>query len=361
MKPEMFRNKEMAMKARAFIHKLAPSYHLKFMHVCGTHEQVITKYGLRALLPETVEVIPGPGCPVCVTPASEIEEAIAIAKQGVTLLTFGDMFRIPGFTSSLAETKARGGDIRVVYSVRDAVELARASPDVEVVFFSVGFETTVPSIASEILNSPPENFSLLVSHRLIPPMMELLLGLGDIHIDGWICPGHVATIIGEEPFRLFPATYTMPTVISGFEPLDVLMSMVMLLKQVREGKPRLDNEYSRSVKRNGNPKARRIMDEVFEVTGGNWRGIGRVPFSALRLREEFSQYDARRKFGVEVEEKKDILFESCHLVMNGKLKPDECPLFSKTCTPQTPRGPTMVSSEGACNILYKYGGLDLKV
>jgi hydrogenase expression/formation protein HypD len=359
MKPGMFRDREMAHRAAALIRRLAPESGLKFMHVCGTHEQVITRFGLRALLPKNVEIIPGPGCPVCVTPAKEIEEAISLAEKS-TVLTFGDMFRIPGATSSLAATKAKGGDVRVVYSVKDAVDFAKENPGKEVVFFSVGFETTVPTVASEILNKPPENFSLLVSHRLIPPMMELLLGIGDVHIDGWLCPGHVATIIGAEPFRLFPTAYGMPTVISGFEPLDVLMSLVMLLKQVKEGKPRLDNEYSRSVREKGNPRAKKMMEEVFEVTSGYWRGIGRVPSSALKLREEFAEYDARKKFGVKVEEEKDILLESCHLVINGKLRPEECPLFSKACTPATPRGPTMVSSEGACNILYKYGGLDLR-
>ncbi len=355
-----FRSSEAVAKAAAVINKLTLRP-VRFMHVCGTHEQAITKFGLRSLLPETLEVIPGPGCPVCVTPANEIEEAITLAKNGVAVMTYGDMFRVPGAESSLADAKAGGGDVRIVYGVHDAVEFARSNPDKEVVFFSVGFETTVPSIASEILNSPPENFSVLISHRLIPPMMELLLGIGDMRIDGWICPGHVATVIGAEPFEIFPRSYGMPTVISGFEPLDILMSLIMLLKQVKEGKPRLDNEYSRSVKYEGNAKAKQLMEQVFEVTSGYWRGIGRVPFSALKLRDEFSRYDARKKYSLSIAEKKDLIMESCHLVINGKLKPRDCPLFSKTCTPQTPRGATMVSSEGACNIYYKYGALDLKV
>ena len=358
---EMFRDKELVRKAGKTIEKLAPEGTIKFMHVCGTHEQAITRYGLRTLIPKNIEIIPGPGCPVCVTPAEEIEEAMLLAKKGMTVMTFGDMFRIPGgSSSSLANVKAQGGDIKIIYGVKDAVDFARANPGKEVVFFSVGFETTAPLVAAEVLDNPPENFSLLVSHRLIPPLMELLLGIGDMQIDGWICPGHVATIIGVEPFRLFPRVYNMPSVISGFEPMDVLMSLIMLLRQVKEKKPRLDNEYSRAVKEEGNTKARNLMDEVFEVTGGNWRGIGNVPSSTLKLRSEFAEYDARKKYGVKVESKKDILMESCHLVINGKLKPEECPLFSKTCTPQTPRGPTMVSSEGACNIFYKYGALDLE-
>jgi hydrogenase expression/formation protein HypD len=330
------------------------------MHVCGTHEQAITRFGLRTLIPDSIDIIPGPGCPVCVTPAEEIEEAILLAKRGITVLTFGDMLRVPGTGASLAVEKAQGGDIKVVYSIKDAVEYAQTNPHRDVVFFSVGFETTAPLVAAEVLSTPPENFSLLVSHRLIPPMMELLLGMGDMSIDGWICPGHVATIIGTEPFELFPRVYNMPTVIAGFEPVDVLMSLIMLLKQVRGRRPKVDNEYSRSVKQEGNTKAKELMDEVFEVDSGYWRGIGKVPFSALRLKKEFAEYDARKKFRIKVEARKDILMESCHLVINGKLKPQECPLFSKACTPQTPRGPTMVSSEGACNIFFKYGTLDLE-
>jgi hydrogenase expression/formation protein HypD len=330
------------------------------MHVCGTHEQAITRFGLRTLIPENIEVIPGPGCPVCVTPAEEIEEAISLAKDGVSVLTYGDMFRIPGTGGSLAGEKARGGDIRVFYSVKDAVDFAAKNPGKDVVFFSVGFETTAPSVAAEVLSGPPPNFSLLISHRLIPPMMELLLGIGDMHIDGWICPGHVATVIGSKPFEIFPKVYRMPTVISGFEPIDVLMSLIMLLRQIQSNQPRVDNEYSRSVRPEGNIRARKLIEEVFEVVSGEWRGIGRVPHSAYKLRKEFREYDARDKYGVKVEPKKDILMESCHLVINGKLKPGECPLFSKTCTPQSPRGPTMVSTEGACNIYYKYGTLDLE-
>lgn len=342
------------------LRKLAPEYKLKFMHVCGTHEQAITRFGLRTLIPENIEVIPGPGCPVCVTPAEEIEEAILLAKQGVSVLTFGDMFRIPGADGTLAGEKAQGGDIRIVYSIKDAVEYAHSHPEKDVVFFSVGFETTAPSVAAEVLNGPPENFSLLVSHRLIPPMMELLLGIGDMRIDGWICPGHVATVIGTEPFELFPRVYNMPTVISGFEPIDILMSLIMLMTQVQSKKPRVDNEYSRSVKPKGNPRAKKLLEEAFDIVGGQWRGIGKVPFSAYKLKKEFKEYDAREKYGIKIESKKDILMESCHLVINGKLKPQECPLFSKTCTPQTPKGPTMVSTEGACNIYYKYGALDLE-
>ncbi len=353
---QAYRDKALAEKAAKAIRKLAPEGKIKFMHVCGTHEQTITRFGLRSLLPENIEIIPGPGCPVCVTPAKDIDIAIELAKQGKTIAIYGDMFRVPGSRSSLNKEKAKGGDVRIVYSIRDAVKLAREHKDKEVVFFSIGFETTAPTVASEILSSPPENFSILTSHRLIPPVMELLLGIGDFEIKGWICPGHVATIIGVKAFRIFPEVYGMPTVIAGFEPLDVLLALVMLLKQVKKKEPKAENEYSRVVTEEGNLKAQKMMNEVFEVCDENWRGIGKVPNSALKLKKEFSEYDAREKFDVEVEEAIDVLPGcSCHLVIVGKLKPEQCPMFGKKCTPSSPHGPCMVSQEGTCNIAYKYG------
>lgn len=356
---EAYRDKAMMAKAEALIHRLAPSKNLKFMHVCGTHEQAITRFGLRSLIPKNIEIIPGPGCPVCVTPSHEIEEAIVLARNGVTVTTYGDMLRVPSSDGSLSDSKADGGGIKIVYGVGDAVKYAKEHKDEDVVFFSVGFETTVPSVAHEILKGPPDNFSILVSHRLIPPMMELLLGIGDLAIEGWICPGHVATIIGSEPFELFPNQYRMPTVIAGFEPLDILMALAMILKQVRDGSPRLDNEYGRSVKREGNPKAKKEMEAVFEVASGYWRGVGNVPFSALKVREEYSEYDARKRHSIGIKPKKDILHENCHLVINGKLRAEECRLFSNGCNPENPKGPLMVSHEGACNIAYRYGKLEV--
>lgn len=352
---DAYRDKVTSEKAAALIRKLARDRELKFMHICGTHEQTITRFGLRTLIQKNIEIIPGPGCPVCVTPSNEIEEALSLARMGVTVMTYGDMFRVPSADGSLSDAKADGGDIKIVYGIRDAVGYAQEHPDREVVFFSVGFETTAPSIANEVLRGPPENFSLLISHRLIPPMMELLMGLGDLRIDGWIAPGHVATVIGTKPFEIFPRVYGMPTVIAGFEPLDVLLALVMLSRQLREGKARLDNEYGRSVKPEGNPKAIEVMEKVFEVASGNWRGIGNVPSSALRVRDSFSHLDAREKHGVRIKPKADILHESCHLVINGKLKPAECKLFSGQCAPENPKGPLMVSREGACNIAYRYG------
>jgi hydrogenase expression/formation protein HypD len=255
---------------------------------------------------------------------------------------------------SLLEAKAEGADVRVVYGVSDAVEMAGREQDKEFAFFAVGFETTAPSTAVEVLAKPPRNFSFLVSHRLIPPAMELLLGVGDLHISGFIAPGHVSAIIGLKPYELFPRVYRMPTVVAGFEPIDVLMAIWMILKQYGEGAARLENEYSRVVRWEGNRKALEVMDKAFAVTGGNWRGIGRLPDSALKLRDELADYDAHAKFGVHVEQGRDILLGcECHLVIIGKIKPDECPMFMKACTPAKPIGACMVSSEGTCRVWAK--------
>ncbi len=350
-----FRDPALAKKAVDHIQNLAPSHSTKFCHVCGTHEWTITHYGLRYLLPESVDVIAGPGCPVCVLPAAEIDEAIFLALKGVTLVTFGDLLRVPGSEGSLQETKAAGGDIRIVYSLVDAVKMAEKQPFKDFVFFAIGFETTAPSTAVEVLNQPPENFSFLVAHRLIPPAMELLLGIGDLHIDGFIAPGHVSTIIGIKPYEIFPSAYYMPTVVAGFEPLDILFALSMLLQQVKDGKARLENEYKRSATWEGNIKAQKLMQKVFNVVDGHWRGLGKLPLSALALKEEFAIYDARKKYGIKIEGSRDLMPGClCHLVMIGKIKPPECPLYMEACTPQTPKGACMVSIEGTCRIWAKY-------
>jgi hydrogenase expression/formation protein HypD len=350
-----FRDPKLARKVATRIRRLAPSYNIKFCHICGTHEWTITRYGLRSLLPETVSVIAGPGCPVCILPAAEIDEAIWLALNGVTVITFGDVVRVPASESSLQEAKASGGDVRVVYSAMDAVKMAEKEPNQDFVFFAIGFETTAPATAVEILNKPPENLAFLVSHRLIPPAMELLLGIGDLHIDGFIAPGHVSTIIGVQPYEMFPRAYRMPTVVAGFEPLDVLFAISMLLKQISDGEAKLENEYTRSVTWSGNVRAQQLVEKVFKVVAGNWRGIGRIPFSALAFREAFTRYDARKKYNVKIESSRDLLPGcQCHLVMIGKVMPPECPLYMKACTPQAPKGACMVSSEGTCRIWAKH-------
>jgi hydrogenase expression/formation protein HypD len=347
-----FRDPELARRVADKIRELAPRKDtIKFCHVCGTHEWTITHYGLRSLLPANVEVIAGPGCPVCIVPAAEIDEAVQLSQKGVVVTCFGDVIRVPGSTQSLLEAKAGGADVRIVYSLTDAIRMAENEPGKEFAFFAVGFETTAPSTAVEVLNKPPKNFSFLVSHRLIPPAMELLLGVGDLQIDGFIAPGHVSAIIGLKPYELFPKVYRMPTVVAGFEPIDVLMSIYMLLRQYKERKPRLENEYGRLVRYEGNPKAIELMNKAFVVTGGNWRGIGRLPDSALELRREFEAYDAHAKFGVKIAQGRDILLGcECHLVVIGKIKPDQCPMFMKACTPQKPVGACMVSNEGTCRV-----------
>jgi len=350
-----FRDAALAKRVVEQIRKVAPSYPVKICHVCGTHEWTISHYGLRALLPESVDVIAGPGCPVCIIPAAEIDEAIKLAlEKNVTIATFGDLVRVPASDMSLQDARARGGDVRIVYSVLDAVKMAERDPSRDFAFLAVGFETTAPSTAVEVLKKPPGNLSFLVSHRLIPPAMELLLGVGDLHIDGFIAPGHVSTIIGMKPYEVFAHAYHMPTVVAGFEPLDVLFTVSMLLQQIRNSEARLENEYSRVVAWDGNVKAQKLIEQAFNVVSGGWRGLGMVPASALALKEEHSEYDARSKYNVKVGQSRDLLPGClCHLVMIGKIKPPECSLYLKTCTPQTPKGACMVSVEGTCRIWAK--------
>jgi hydrogenase expression/formation protein HypD len=350
-----YRNPQLAQTIASKIKQVAPKKgQTKICHVCGTHEWTITHFGLRSLLPENVEVIAGPGCPVCIVPAAEIDEAVQLAQKGIVVTCFGDLLRVPGSEMSLLQAKAAGADVRIVYAVSDAVKIAKQEPEKEFVFSAVGFETTAPSTAVEALGGVPENFSFLVSHRLIPPAMELLVGIGDLEIDGFIAPGHVSAIIGLKPYELFPKVYRMPTVVAGFEPIDVLMSIYMILKQLSEGTARLENEYQRVVKPEGNVKALEMMEKAFTVTAGNWRGIGRLPDSALQLRDALSAYDARKKHSVHVEQGKDILLGcECHLVIIGKIKPNQCPMFLKACNPANPVGPCMVSSEGTCRVWAK--------
>jgi len=351
-----FRDANLAKRLIKHICKVAPSYPVKICHVCGTHEWAISHYGLRTLLPKSADVIAGPGCPVCIVPAAEIDEAIKLAlEKNVTIATFGDLIRVPASELSLQDARARGGDIRVVYSVIDAVRMAEKEPNRDFVFFAVGFETTAPSTAVEVLKKPPSNLSFLVSHRLIPPAMELLLGVGDLHIDGFIAPGHVSTIIGMKPYEVFPRAYRMPTVVAGFEPLDVLFAVSMLLQQIKNDEAKLENEYSRVVAWEGNVKAQKLIAQAFDVVDGNWRGLGKVPASALALKKEYNEYDARSKYNVKIVGARDLLPGClCHLVMIGKIKPPECSLYMKQCTPQTPKGACMVSMEGTCRIWAKH-------
>jgi hydrogenase expression/formation protein HypD len=324
---------------------------IKICHVCGTHEWTITHFGIRSLLPSNVEVIAGPGCPVCIVPASEIDEAAQLAMNNTTITCFGDVLRVPGSRMSLLDAKAKGADVRVVYSVDDAVKMAKRDADREFVFFAIGFETTAPSTAVEAVRRPPENLSFLISHRVIPPAMELLVNMRELNLGGFIAPGHVSTIIGLKPYETFPKTYKMPTVVAGFEPLDVLLGIYMIVKQIKQGEPRLENEYTRAVSWEGNLKAQEMMHRVFNIADGNWRGLGQIPSSTLKLNYDYQACDALLKYDIKVVQGVDTQPGcQCHLIIVGKIKPTECPLFMKACTPLKPVGACMVGSEGTCRI-----------
>ncbi|HHV25038.1 MAG TPA: hydrogenase formation protein HypD [Methanosarcina sp.] len=334
---------------------------LCIMHVCGTHERTIAKYGLRSILPNNIEVISGPGCPVCVTPEDDINVAIALAKSGATIVTFGDMMRVPGSAESLLDAKSDGADVRMVYSIDDSIALAEKKPELEIVFFGIGFETTVPANAAALLRKTPENFSLLVSQKRTPPAIELLAR--DTNVDAFIAPGHVATIIGTNPFEPL-AKRGFPVVVSGFEARDILLGISLLQAQVDEGSSRVDNGYPRAVRPEGNQIALKLMDEVFETSDSEWRGIGRIENSGLVLRKEFEEKDAAKKhedlYASALEEvrkkvgRKDKKRCICAAILTGKAKPSQCPNFGKDCTPKSPAGPCMVSQEGMCYNWFRY-------
>ena len=333
---------------------------LKFMHVCGTHQDTLVKNGLDSLLRRCgVEIGQGPGCPVCVTTPLEIEEMLLLARKGKIVTSFGDMINVPGETESLRSMKEEGCDVRTVYGIEDAVGIARENPDEDVVFMAVGFETTAPTTAAVILNEPPENFSILCCHRTIPPALQAIIEMGEIKIDGFIEPGHVSTIIGTKPYEFLSKMYHVPQVIAGFEPVDLLMATWMLVEQVKKGTAFVQNEYKRVVRENGNVKAQETMKRVFEPCDIKWRGFPVIPESGLMLRKKFEEYDARKKYEDDFEELKSKEFIEpkgcrCGELLRGLISPFDCPLFRKKCTPETPVGPCMVSIEGSCNIEYRY-------
>lgn len=355
----MFRYRDERLAQRIIEKLKGMKLNLRLMHVCGTHQDTLVKFGLGPLLQSAgIEVRAGPGCPVCVTTVREIEEALLLARKGKVVATFGDMFRVPGEKHSLADVKAEGFDVRMVYSITDCVALAERI-EKDVIFFSIGFETTAPAPASVILQNPPENFSILSAHRLIPPAMEALIEMGELHIDGFINPGHVSAIIGTGPYEVLSTRYKIPQVIAGFEPLDLLIAVYMLAVQRCNGTARVENEYTRVVKPEGNEKAKRIMTSVFEPFDVAWRGFPVIPGSGLSLKDEFAAYDARKRYEDDLSELSSEYKEPegcrCGEILRGLVNPDDCPLFGTVCTPQHPVGPCMVSMEGCCNILFKYG------
>jgi hydrogenase expression/formation protein HypD len=331
---------------------------MKIMEVCGTHTVAIARHGLRGLMPENVTLLSGPGCPVCVTANRDIDLAIEIGRQpGVTLATFGDMVKVPGSRSSLAREKADGRDVRVVYSPLDAVDLAHADPDLQVVLLGVGFETTAPTVAAAVKTAARlglANFSVLSMHKTVPLALEALVNDPQVAVDGFIMPGHVSTIIGPEPYLPLAERYHVPGVIAGFEPIDVLQAVLMLARQIADGRAEIEIAYTRGVRPGGNPTARALMEEVFEAGDAEWRGIGVIPGTGLAFREEFAAFDAARRFDVTPEEPREIPGCQCGDVLRGVLLPYQCRLFGKGCTPEHPIGPCMVSSEGSCAAYYRY-------
>ncbi len=328
------------------------------MEVCGGQTHAIVKFGLDELLPKQITLIHGPGCPVCVTPVELIDKALEIAaRPDVIFCSFGDMLRVPGSTTDLLSVKARGGDVRILYSPLDAVKLAEQNPGKEVVFFGVGFETTAPATAMAVYQAAQKgarNFSLLVSHVLVPPAIEAILRSPDRRVQGFLAAGHVCTVMGYEEYVPIAAKYHVPIVVTGFEPLDILQGVRMCVEQLEGGRAQVENQYRRAVRREGNRPAQQLIHEVFQVVPRKWRGIGEIPQSGLGLRDAYALFDAERKFGVaelRVEESSECL---SGLVLQGKIKPHECPAFGTRCTPEHPLGATMVSSEGACAAYYRY-------
>lgn len=358
---EEFRNREIVRGLAARIARLTTGLNepLTFMEVCGTHTMAIYQYGLRSLLPPQVRLISGPGCPVCVTPVDYVDRAVACARRPHTIVaTFGDMLRVPGSTSSLMQERARGADVRIVYSTLDAVALAAKHPENQVVFLGVGFETTAPTIAAGILEAARqglENYFVLAAHKTILVPMQVLSADPDLGIDGYLCPAHVSTVIGGNAYRFLAEKHGVPCVVTGFEPADILQGVSMLVSQRVENRSEVEIQYRRFVTREGNSKARELLAEVFTPVDSAWRGLGVIPQSGLAIRDKYAAFDAQKALQVEVEEPREAPGCRCDDVLKGKLIPCDCPLFGTACTPEEPVGACMVSSEGSCAAAYKYG------
>jgi len=344
-----FRNSDMAKGLIARIARTA-TRPARFMEFCGGHTVAIFRYGIRQVLPKTIEMVSGPGCPVCVTATPDIDKMLALAEMpGVIITTFGDMVKVPGSRSSLQKARAGGADVRMVYSTLDALKIAQDNPAKSVVFLGIGFETTAPTVAASVVQAEEQdigNYYVLSQHKLCPPVIRAILNAGEVKLDGLICPGHVSAITGSRAWEFIAKEYHIPCVVSGFEPLDILQCVAMLTNQVEHGEAKVEIAYRRGVA---------LMDRVFEACPANWRGIGTVPASGLKLRPEYSRHDAEAKFEIRVEpaiEPKGCL---CGEVLRGVKTPLDCHLFRKVCTPESPVGPCMVSSEGSCSAYYLYG------
>ena len=363
-----FRDGELAQKIGAAIRREAnPARRYSLMEFCGGHTHAISRYGISDLLPDNVRMIHGPGCPVCVLPIGRVDHAIALAlERGVTVCSYGDCLRVPASHGlSLLKAKARGGDVRMVYSAADALRIAKENPSKEVVFFAIGFETTTPPTALLVRQAKAEgvaNFSVLCNHVLTPAAITHILEspevrqYGTVPLDGFIGPAHVSTIIGSQPYEHFAEEYQKPVVIAGFEPLDVMQAILMLVRQLNAGRAEVENEFTRAVTRQGNLKAQALVAEVLELRRSfEWRGLGEVPYSALKIRASFAEFDAEKKYGLEYVPVPDNKACECGAILRGVKKPQDCKLFATVCTPENPMGSCMVSSEGACAAHYTYG------
>jgi hydrogenase expression/formation protein HypD len=351
-----YRNSEAIQKLSKHLHKISRR-ELTIMEVCGSHTMSVHRFGIHDLLPEHIHLISGPGCPVCVTPIDYIDKAVALARiPGTIITTFGDLIKVPGSTSTLEKERALGADVRIVFSINEAIELAIRNPQKQVVFLAIGFETTTPPTAAGILRADAaklKNFSILSSHKIMPPPMQALIEEG-IPIDGFLAPGHVSTITGIAMYEFIPEKFGKGVVVSGFEPIDILQSVVMLVNQMESGQPRVEIQYRRVVRPEGNIKAQQMIWQVFEITSANWRGLGVLPNSALKLRDAYQQFDAEKKFQLAPEPAQEPKGCICGLVLKGLRQPTQCTLFGKVCTPENPVGACMVSSEGACNVFFRF-------
>jgi len=355
---EEFRDPELAQKLlkRILNRSRKP---IRLMEFCGGHTVSIFKHGIRQLLPGHIEMLSGPGCPVCVTSVADLDKAIALARlPGVIVTSFGDMLRVPGTRTSLQRAKAEGADVRVVYSTLDALDVAQANLGKTVIFVGIGFETTAPTVAAAVLQAEEEhikNFSVLSLHKVCPPIMKTILDLGEVNLSGIICPGHVSAIIGTGVYDFIARDYGIGCVVSGFEPVDILQTVAMLVDQIENDDPKVETAYRRGVKPEGNVQALRLMDQVFEVNDADWRGIGIVPGSGLKFRQAYKRFDAEANFVIRVEPGEEARGCICGAILRGVNTPADCVLFRRACTPEHPVGPCMVSSEGSCAAYYNFG------
>jgi hydrogenase expression/formation protein HypD len=352
-----YRNADLVNQYVEEIHRTATKT-WTIMEVCGGQTHSLVKNGLLQLLSGSVEMVHGPGCPVCVTPLGMIDKAVYLAEEkGVILCSYGDMLRVPGSKKSLLEARASGGDVRILYSPLEAVKIAQENPDREVVFFAVGFETTAPANALSVLQAERvgvKNYSILTSHVLVPPAIGAVMNDEDSHIQGFLAAGHVCAIMGMEEYQPVVDKFQVPVVVTGFEPVDLVQGILMVVRQLEKGEPRLENQYSRIVKPEGNPQAREAIAKVFEIADREWRGIGNIPMSGYEVREEYRDFDASKKFSISIEKATESQECIAGLVLKGIKKPFECPQFGKKCKPQSPLGAPMVSSEGACAAYYHF-------